>query len=150
MNTKAIESTFQFVGHTIESLTMKNTFAAFDSEMNLERNFDVVYSDIETDVDEEYIFGKIRLHVFCDIKEKANVPTDNEKSNEYSLSLSIDGCFVDNKDVSKKDFIEKLKVNGCASLYSIARAIITGISAQSLLSGQITLPMINVFHMLKK
>ena len=66
------------------------------------------------------------------------------------MKLVLNGCFKDVKGINKEDFIKLLSINGGAALYSVARSIIISISAQSVVSGSIILPMINVFKLNEK
>lgn len=145
MKIEEFQSSFQFLGHRIVNMSISNDFIGWLEEDKIEKTFDVAYNNIDINCDEESKIGTIDLNVAVNILQHDG----DDNQTKFDLLLVIQGCFIDNKDVSDKEFEEKLKLNGCASLYSIARGIITSISAQSVVTGQITLPMINVFKMLE-
>ena len=64
-----------------------------------------------------------------------------------SVKIYIQGCFTDSADISESSFREMLGLNGCAALYSIARAQIINLTSQAMNGGQLILPMINFFEM---
>ncbi len=147
MNTKEIKSEFQFVGNSIYNLDLHNDFISIP-DGDFSKEFDVSYDIESITEDENDIWGIINLYVDCVIKP--NAETDTDELSEFNLKLILNGCFKDVKGISKEDFTKLLSINGCAALYSVARSIIISISAQSVVSGSIVLPMINVFKLNEK
>lgn len=147
MNTKEIKSEFQFIGNSICSLDLHNDFISIP-DSDLSKEFDVSYDIESINEDENNIWGTINLYVNCIIKQ--NEETDMDELPEFNLKLVLNGCFTDVKGISKEDFEKLLSINGCAALYSVARSIIISITAQSVVSGSIVLPMINVFKLNEK
>lgn len=144
MNTENIKSNFQFLGNTIADLTLHNEFIALPTQ-ELSGSFDVQYDIIDIQRSEKEMFGSINLYVACELEE-----SEVEEPRKYKISLTVNGAFTDDKDINEEDFKKLLSVNGCASLYSIARSIITSITSQSVVSGSVILPMINVFKMVEQ
>lgn len=144
MNTEKIKSAFQFVGNSINVLDLQNDFISIP-DSNLSKEFDVSYKIESINEDEANIWGTINLYVACLLKLDGE--SDNDESPNLSLNLILNGCFKDVKGISKEEFEKSLSINGCAALYSVARSIIISISAQSVISGSIVLPMINVFRL---
>ena len=69
------------------------------------------------------------------------------KNRKLSITLSIEGGFVAPLEVPEDEMKELLSLNGCATLYAIARAQIVTITSQSLSGGQLILPMTNFFKL---
>ena len=139
MDIKESLSEFQFIGSSIRSISLKNDLIQINDAMeNLNRFIDVDYSIDELNVMEDEVYGIITLNV------KVKV---SEKKRKMSINLCVQGCFTSNRTTSDEEFIEMLSNNGCATLYSISRAMIINLSSQSLASGSIVLPMINVFKL---
>ena len=147
MNTKEIKSEFQFIGNSICSLDLHNDFISIP-DSNLSKEFDVSYDIESINEDENDIWGTINLYVHCIIKQ--NEEADTDEPSKFDLKLVLNGCFTDVKGVTKEEFEKFLSINGCAALYSVARSIIISVTAQSVVSGSIVLPMINVFKLKKK
>ena len=147
MNTDNIKSNFQFIGNSITSLNIHNDFVALP-ESDVSKRVDVSYDIQNAGEDEDGIWGMVNLYVDCSLVAESEDETDKPKA--YSVRLVLNGCFTDNKDVPFEEFEKMLKINGFAALYSVARSIIISISAQSVVSGSIVLPMINVFKLHKK
>ena len=146
MNTKNIESDFKFVGQQITKLNLENDFVSL-SDRNTKNEFDVFYEIDEITKHDDKIWGTINLTVLCKITDTEE--TEDSSPLKCNISLTINGCFIDSANVSIDKFKEMLGLNGCTALYSIARGIITGISAQSMLEGNITLPLINILQLVK-
>ena len=58
--------------------------------------------------------------------------------------MAIEGCFNAPSEMGEETFKNMLEVNGITSLYSIARGFVQSTSSQTLLTGSVLLPMINV------
>lgn len=78
-----------------------------------------------------------------------NVHVENKNNSEdnYTFKMTIEGCFSVEKSFPVEQFKEMLRINGSAALYSIARGFIMGVSAQTMFSGQIVLPLLNFTDM---
>ena len=146
MNIKNIESDFTFIGHRITKLNLENDFIAL-TDRNIEKEFDVFYEIDEISKQDDKILGTIDLTVLCRVTDAE--AAEDEAPSKCNIALTINGCFIDSANVSIDKFKEMLGLNGCTALYSIARGIITGITAQSMLEGNITLPLINIFKLVK-
>lgn len=142
MNVDSIKSNFQFIGNQIKTITLKNDFIELPSIENLKRFIDVTYeiSDVHLVPDTNKILGVVELHVWCKAEDK-------ESDEEMVLEMCISGCFIDEAVVKEEDFKEMLSLNGCATLYGIARAIVISLSSQSMDGGQLILPMVNFFKL---
>ena len=99
----------------------------------------VEHSEIQT-VDGKKQQG-LRLSIECKIVGIA----------ENVVKLILEGYF-ESKDekIDEKDFIELVKYNGTAALYSIARAKIEELTSLVFSSGKIIIPMINIIKFFDK
>lgn len=129
-------SEFQIIGSTIKSVKIKNDFLSLNSN-NLKRKIDISHllGNIELIEEGQFFSGTIVLNI------KVNI---SENKRKYSLNISIEGCFNAPSKISEETFKNMLEVNGITALYSIARGFVQSTSSQTLLSGNVLLPMINV------
>ena len=150
MSVNSYMSDFQFVGSTIKSFHLENQFIDFDEKAELDRVVDVSYevkyiSPEKTSKETDYpMLGIIVLYTTMTIGGDNSCPCRQEDG--LKLSLTLEGCFK-TKTLNRDEFKEMLELNGCATLYSIARAIIISITSQTFSDGPCVLPMINVYNM---
>ena len=148
MNVNSIKSEFQFIGSSINRLAISNDFVVFPDASTLDKNIDVSYDILEISKDEDNVWGTIDLYIECTISDCNS--NQNETNNVCTISLSINGCFIDNTSLDESTFKKMLSVNGCAALYSIARSFVMSVSSQLSVNCNITLPMINTFKLVDK
>lgn len=141
MNTNKILADVSFLGNVICSINFTNKFVCLNAnDPDIRRSIDVLYEILNAEEKDNIYQGKLLLEV------KIKITSKKEKES-LKLNLSMIGFFEGNKNIPFDDFNKILSLNGCATLYSIARATITSITAQSLGGDVISLPMINVFKM---
>lgn len=128
---------FQYVGSRISDCKIKNGFLVIDNTKELKRSIDVSHRIQSIDIveNETVISGVIEVNI------KVTLSSGKQR---YSISLSIEGCFEAPAEMGEKDFRTMLQVNGITSLYSIARGFVQSTTSQTLLSGNVLLPMFNV------
>ena len=146
MNIEKIASTFQLVGSRILKVSIDNSFFEITNSIPAKKTIDVNYEILSISREEESIYGVMKLYI------KSKISTKSKDENEvgprkYKFDLVIEGCFTDTLEIDDKKFESYLRINGSAALYSIARGFILGTSAQTLLSGQVMLPMANFVQM---
>lgn len=136
MNNKYL-SDFQIIGSTIKSIKIKNDFYTMNNGKNVKRKIDISHliGDVETMEGGEILSGTVILNIKVAISE-------NKK--KYNLEMSIEGCFSAPSQMGDEIFKNMLEVNGITALYSIARGFVQSTSSQTLLTGSVLLPMINV------
>lgn len=129
-------SEFQFIASNVKSFSLNNSFISFNESAPLEQKvFDLTYSDPVISDSDEFLLGSIKLTVNVQCKDS---------DDELNLSTTIEGAFSFPKDGDRNRFATMLTLNGCTTLFSIARSLIMSVTAQSFVSGQIVLPMINM------
>lgn len=145
MNTKEYEPSFQMVASSIYDVSIHNDFIDLDDNQELDREFGLesTLNDIETH--EDYKSAAMNLQVKAKVCEKKS---DTPKI--FSANITLHGVFIDDVSTSDNAFKEKLEINGSAALYSIARGFLTNISAQTLVSGKVVLPLVNFMEMKEK
>lgn len=139
MDITKVQSKFIFVGSRVVSFNLSNDFVSLPDENNLSLSLDVDKEISDFTVDDDLVFGEVNLTITVLAQSK-----DNDK--QLSLTITVNGCFADNKDIDTEEFRTKLSINGSAALYSIARANIISITSQSLCGGQLIIPLINFFE----
>lgn len=138
-----VQSSFQLVATQIESVTLKNNMLELPEGLKVKTECE--YQTELFDDNDEYRSGLVTLTV--KVTASAKVRSENKR---MTISLSLTGGFFDNLEVSKEKFQSMLGINGCAALYSIARAQIINLVAQSVMQGHIILPMTNFFKLKEK
>lgn len=130
-------SAFQIVGSTIKSVKIRNDLLTLNNNNNVKRKIDISHllGNIELLDDGKTLSGTIILNI------KVNI---SENKKKYILEMSIEGCFNAPSEIGEETFKKMLEVNGITSLYSIARGFVQSTSSQTVLSGNVLLPMINV------
>lgn len=136
MNNKYL-SDFQIIGSTIKNVKIRNDFLSLSNGNNVKRKIDVSHllGNIELVEDGQVLSGTIILNI------KVNI---SENKKKYNLDMAIEGCFNAPSEMGEETFKNMLEVNGITSLYSIARGFVQSTSSQTLLTGSVLLPMINV------
>lgn len=130
-------SEFQIIGSSIKSLTIKNDYIALPTNNSVKRKIDISHEiqSIENNEESMLLTGIVILNI--------KVLISHEKK-KYRLDMSIEGCFNAPNGIGENTFTDMLNVNGITSLYSIARGFAQSVSAQTLVDGNILLPMLNV------
>lgn len=145
MDVKKVESQFQLLSSLIVSLNVNNTFLIYDERKPGDKKIDVSYEIKHT----ESLCEQNRQYGVLDLIIELSSAIEDD---QYNLSAVIRGFFNAPLEMSQENFIEMLKINGCAALYSVARGIIGCISSQTFSMGNIVMPMVNFvqFHELEK
>lgn len=137
-----IKSNFQFIGSCILRIDLKNDLLFLPEADELKLVMGAEYEINQIEYTDDRILGTVTLEVKARAKKK-------KSSQQMSVKIYIQGCFTDSADISETSFREMLGLNGCATLYSIARAQIINLTSQAMNGGQLILPMINFFEMKK-
>ena len=139
-----IQSDFQMIGNFIKKINVSNVFLELPPMDQLNYSLEAEYDNVSIEPQKNGGFiGSIDLWVKVIAKKKGG-------KEKISLLLILNGGFFDSRVKKEEDFEKFLTINGAASLYSIARGIIIGLSSTSMNGGQIILPMINFFKMKEK
>lgn len=140
MNVEKIKSGFQLLATSILKLDFKNNFVIMNDSIKVERTLDTSYdiNDITHDEEENLLMGTITLNVLALIKSEEA---------EMNINMNLQGCFISEKTDDIEAFKKMLGINGCATLYSIARSIILSITSQACAGAHVLLPMINIFEL---
>lgn len=130
-------SDFQIIGSSVKNLKIKNDFIALGNGKNIKKKIDISHCIVAVEEIEEdaFLSGTIILNI------KVNI---SEKKRKYNLDMAIEGCFHAPAEMGEETFRSMLQVNGITSLYSIARGFVQSTSSQTLASGYVLLPMLNV------
>ncbi len=140
MDIKSIASDFQFIGSSVKKVQITNDFVVLPDADSLKKQIDVDYviESLQRNDEDQDIFSTLLLSV--------RVTYKHNKS-KMDIKFEIQGAFVAPYEMDDATFERMLSTNGCASLYSIARAIIVCMSSQVLANGCIYLPMVNIFKL---
>lgn len=144
MNADTYKSPFEFVGSRIVKVEINHTYFSMENGNSESKGFELRPKIGKIFEDGEKLFGDIDLDI------EVRVQDENNSEISYTFNMTINGCFSVDKNVSEDQFKEMLIINGSAALYSIARGFIMGVSAQTMLNGKITLPLLNFTDMPKQ
>ena len=130
-------SAFQYAGSRITNLRIKNDFIDLIESNNVKKSIDVSHEILSINKIND---GKVFLGV---INVNIKVTAKKEKK-KYNVSMSIEGAFTAPVEIGEELFENMLQINGITSLYSVARGFIQSTTSQTLMSGNVLLPMFNV------
>lgn len=145
MDANIYKSPFQFIGNSVSKFNMENNFLILDKNEDLKQKVDIEY-DTDTEKVNEHWIGTVTLTIDAEVYKN---PEEDEAKKAFNFLLEIDGAFAAPDTLSEEQFVQMLELNGCASVLSVARAFIISVSSQSLVEGQIVLPLLNVNSMHK-
>ncbi len=130
-------SAFQYAGSRITNLRIKNDFIDLIESNNVKKSIDVSHEILSINKIND---GKVFLGVI-NVNIKVNAKKEKKK---YNVSMSIEGAFTAPVEIGEELFENMLQINGITSLYSVARGFIQSTTSQTLMSGNVLLPMFNV------
>ena len=136
MNNKYL-SAFEYIGSRITNFRIKNDFIDLIDSDKVKKSIDVSHEILSI---EKFNEGKAFSGVI-NVNIKVSEKIDKHK---YNITMSIEGCFTAPVEIGEGVFKKRLQINGITSLYSIARGFIQSTTSQTLMSGNILLPMFNV------
>ena len=147
METKKYESGFQLIGTSIKEFSIKNSYYRMNSENSKNKSIKLGRRITELNSEDNKLYGllEVTLEVYIADNDNINDDYDDADYNQYHISLKMEGAFSADSQISENDFKRMIDVNGCAAIYSIARAFIINTTAQTMLEGQIVLPLLNFF-----
>lgn len=140
MDTRKIAAPFQLVGTKIVKFSMTNDYVTFGPHNPIQ--CDAAYSIESVERQEDLYQGILRLRVKSVFK--------GQDKSKLSCNVLVEGCFAAPAEMEENTFREMLSINGCASLFSIARAFVCSATALATSGGQMILPMINTFKLLQE
>lgn len=141
MDSKKFLADFQIVANRVSDFNFK-TFSLGKEEIKTDIKYDIDYNIIKIDNNESNWSAIEQLIV-----------TINGKSGDddlFILKLIMEGIFVG--DVNKLDrekFIQRLELNGLATLSHLSRAYIVSVSSLSGINPPLKLPMFNIHSLIK-
>lgn len=140
MDIKNITSEFNMITTCMKKLNFENNYILLDNDSSKNKNIDVSYTCSKLNLSDsaEDKKGVVTLYI--------TAHRDGQHNN-LDFYMEIDGYFHAPLEMDDEKFIRMLKYNGCAAVYSVARANIMSITALTLYEGCIVLPMINVFKL---
>lgn len=133
-------SNFQFVTSRIIDISFHNELLCKIND-GCKKNIDLDYGNIIINKSQNPLLGSTNLDI--------NINIADEKNHSATLKYSIMGVFSTTETDKIADFEQMIKINGLATLYSIARSHIIAISSLSGI-GTINIPMINVYEFVKR
>ena len=138
MNIENITAGFQLIGTRIAKLTIDNEFTSIDvNDESVTREIDVSY-DVSPVFSVNGLMAQNIMMYIC-------LKISNCELHKF-INLYLEGCYIfDGKD--KEQLYEMITINGTATLYSIARGMISSITSHMCTNGTLILPMINMFKL---
>lgn len=138
-----ISADLQFIGSSVREINMTNNIIVLEDIDNRSFSIDLDLSDVHEDEDDNnFLIGIVRLSV--------DVIVTAKNKRKTKLHILLEGCFKSiNQSMKEEEFAAMLYINGGSTLYSIARSLISNISANTYEVGKLLLPMINMVEFLK-
>lgn len=137
MDIDTIVSPFQLVGTKVVKFRMTNDYVTLANNPHIK--CDASYSVDNVEKQDNIYMGIMKLNIKAVTKGPAKA--------KMSCNITIEGCFACPEEIGEDSFIKMLGINGCASLFSIARAFICSTTALATSGGHLILPMINTFKL---
>lgn len=135
-----VTSSFQLLATQISNISLSNSFLQMPEKTETK-----TFCEYETEVFDfdKTASGAVTLTV--------NVEIVNSENDQQSLKLKIEvaGGFFEHSPTSKEKFVSMLEINGCAALYAFARAQISNLISQSIMSSNYVLPLTNIYKLKK-
>ena len=143
MDAKPYSADIQCKSSFITECSIENNVINLVSDAKLDHQIKVSVSDSipSEDGSEKEAYVRLTLDGLYSVNNQTNA--------SCKYHLVVNGSFSIAKEVSEKEFTQKLWFNGSAILYSIARAKLEVISSMVLNYGKILLPMVNMYELLK-
>lgn len=126
-----VQNKLTFIANRIVSLDIKNPFLTLPEQTQNSINVDVHL--MEETAHEDGVISVLQLEI------SSSCCSDDKT---YALNMTLEGAFMV-KDTSDEERQELVRVNGTAILYSVARGIAMGISAQTLAGNAMILPVLD-------
>ena len=147
MDANTYQSAFKFIGSRITDLSINHTYFNMESSNSESKSFNLNHKVLDIYEKSGILYGTIQLQLKIDIHNKAK--DESDPNYQYDLKLCIEGCFS-SKGMPQEQFKEMLQINGSAALYSIIRGFVMCTTSQTMLGGQIVLPLLNFTDMPKE
>ncbi|PKM74999.1 MAG: hypothetical protein CVU92_03670 [Firmicutes bacterium HGW-Firmicutes-17] len=142
MNIQNAIADLQLVGTSVRKINLKNSLTVFFDDDTVQKRFDLKSHIGNVSKQESCFWGNVVLNLNVAISDNEDEGADPA----LSLEFEIEGAFTYQGD-DESDFKELLEINGSATVYSIARSMVTTISSQSFNGDKIILPMLNFFDL---
>lgn len=144
MNIQNAIADLQLVGTSVRKINLENTFTFYSDTDAVQKRFDLNYHVGNISKEEDCFWGCVILNLVINISD--NEEKEDTKPKSLSFEIEIEGCFTYGGD-DEPDFREMLEINGTASVYSIARSMVTTITSQTFNGDKVVLPMLNFFDL---
>lgn len=131
-------SPFTFIASRVTHIDFDSSIFIFE-EKEFKKSFKISTRTNNLQSKDEKRFGEVTLEITIDLD---NQQTD-ENNKKASIRLTIEGGFSAPESMPNNQFENMLRVNGAASLYSIARGYLISLTSQSFVRGQVVLPLVN-------
>ena len=135
---RQVTSSFQLIATQIVSVRLSNSFLQMSEKTETKTS-----CEYETEVFDfsKTATGAVNLTVSVEI-------TNPENEQEHlNLDIEVAGGFLDPTPVNEEKFVSMLEINGCAALYAFARAQISNLISQSVMSSSYVLPLTNIYRL---
>ncbi len=142
MDTQKMESPFRFMASRILELHIDNTYVELHNSPDNYKSIDVSHNISEILEQDNGWLGAVELSISVNITDSLE-EKDDTSAKKYILNMRIEGGFSSGRNMSKEEFEQMLHINGSAALYSIARGFIISTTSQTLVGGQVVLPLLN-------
>lgn len=77
------------------------------------------------------------------------IEVEQSEEQKFTMTMSLEGAFLSEEGVDKKNFQQLVGINGAAAIIGIARGKIEAITANIFNNGKVAIPFVNVIDYYK-
>ena len=141
MDTKKVLADFQMLTNRVSKLDLDG-LSLNRPDFKLTMEYDIDYNIIAVEKNDDQWVGLEEVYV-C-------IKVNSDTENIFHINLTMEGIFIgDSNKIEKDKFIERLELNGLATLCHLSRAYLISVSSLSGINPPFRLPMINVHSLVK-
>lgn len=139
MKLNIVATGIELVGTTIKNITVENNIV--DIEREAKRSFGL-------NIKEPY-FEETENGFFSQMTIDFEIEVEQSEEQKFTMTMSLEGAFLSEEGVDKKNFQQLVGINGAAAIIGIARGKIEAITANIFNNGKVAIPFVNVIDYYK-
>lgn len=139
MELNIVATGIELVGTTIKDITVENNIV--DIEREAKRSFGL-------NINEPY-FEETKDGFSSQMTIDFEIEVEQSEEQKFTMTMSLEGAFLSEEGIDKKNFQQLVGVNGAVAIIGIARGKIEAITANIFNNGKVTIPFVNVIDYYK-
>lgn len=139
MELNIVATGIELVGTTIKNITVENNIV--DIEREAKRSFGLNIKEPYFEETEDGFFSQMTIDFEIEVEQS--------EEQKFTMTISLEGAFLSEEGVDKKNFQQLVEINGAAAIIGIARGKIEAITANIFNNGKVAIPFVNVIDYYK-